>query len=57
MRDCSPLARRDYTQAIVLLRTTRTGGTLPSAPEEWETYSQTLDLSTFESRCAPSCTY
>ncbi len=56
-RDCSPLARRDYTQAIVLLRTARTGGTLPSAPEEWETYSQPIDLSSFESRCAPSCTY
>jgi hypothetical protein len=57
MRDCSPLARRDYTQAIVLLRTARTGGTLPSAPEEWETYSRPIDLSSFESRCAPYCTY
>ena len=57
MRDCSPLARRDYTQPIVLLRPARTGGTLPSAPEEWETYSRPIDLSSFESRCAPYCTY
>jgi hypothetical protein len=57
MRDCSPLARRDYTLAIVLLRTARAGGTVSSAPEEWETYSKPIDLSSFESRCAPYCTY
>ena len=57
IRDCSPLARRDYTNAIVLLRTARTGGTLPSAPEEWETYSRPISLSSFEQRCAPSCVY
>jgi hypothetical protein len=56
-RDCAPLARRDYTHAIVLLRTARTGGTLPTAPEEWETYSKPIDVSSFESRCAPYCTY
>lgn len=39
-RDCSPLARRDYTNAIVLVRTARTGGTLPSAPEEWDDLQQ-----------------
>jgi hypothetical protein len=56
-RDCAPLARRDYTNAIVLLRTARTGGTLPTAPEEWETYSRSIDVSSFESRCAPTCVY
>lgn len=55
--DCSPLARRDYTNAIVLLRTARTGGTLPTAPEEWATYSRPIDLSSFEPRCAPFCVY
>ena len=56
-RDCSPLARRDYTNAIVLMRTARTGGTLPTAPEEWTTYSKLIDLSSFEARCAPFCVY
>jgi hypothetical protein len=55
--DCSPLTRRDYTNAIILLRTARTGGTLPTAPEEWATYSTPIDLSSFESRCTPYCTY
>ncbi len=55
--DCSPLARRDYTNAIVLMRTTRMGGTLPTAPEEWATYSKPIDLSSFEARCAPFCVY
>ncbi len=57
LRDCSPLARRDYTNAIVLLRTARTGGTAPSAPEEWTTYSNSINLSSFEQRCAPYCVY
>jgi hypothetical protein len=51
------LARRDYTNAIVLVRTARTGGTLPSAPEEWTTYSKPIDASSFEPRCAPFCVY
>lgn len=57
LRDCSPLARRDYTNAIVLMRTARTGGTLPTAPEEWTTYGKPIDLSSFEARCAPFCVY
>ena len=55
--DCAPLERRDYTKAIVLLRPGRTGGTLPTAPDEWATPSQPINLSSFQPSCAPSCQY
>jgi hypothetical protein len=55
--DCAPLSRRDFTKAIVLLRQFRTGGTLPTAPEELITPSKPIDLSRFEQRCAPNCVY
>ena len=55
--DCSPLMRRDYTKAIVVERSARTGGTLPTAPEEWNTPSRPIDLSSFQLACAPHCMY
>lgn len=55
--DCSPLSLRSYTNGLVLMRPFRTGGTLPTAPEELITPSVPIDLSSMNPTCAPTCTY